>query len=260
MLRFSANLGFLWSDLPLLERIDRAAHAGFHAIELHWPYDTPAKSVREACERHRLTLLGINTAVGDAARAEFGLGALAGREADFQAAVDQSLAFCRDSGANAVHAMAGVVPPGQRAKARDVLVRNLAQAAEKAARQDVMLLLEPINPRDKPDYFYSSAAEAVSIIEEIGSPSIRLMFDVYHVAVTEGDVIMKLRRHIDLIGHVQIAAVPSRAEPDEGEIAYRAIFEELEQIGYQGFVGCEYKPRAGTDDGLGWVKMFGIHL
>lgn len=260
MLRFSANLGFLWSDLPLLERIDHAAEAGFRAIELHWPYDTPGRAVRNACERRRLTLLGVNTVVGDAARREFGLGALAGREADFQAAIDQSLAFCRDSGANAVHAMAGVVPADQRGKARETFLRNLREAAEKASRQGVTLLLEPINPRDKPDYFYSRVGEAVSIIEELGSDTVRLMFDVYHVGVTEGDVITKLRRYKDVIGHVQIAAVPSRAEPDEGEISYPAIFEELERIGYKGFIGCEYKPRAATEDGLGWVNRLGLSL
>ncbi|TPN81051.1 TIM barrel protein [Mesorhizobium sp. CU2] len=254
MHRFSANLGFLWSDLPLLERIDRAASAGFRAIELHWPYDTPADAVRKACEKHRLTLLGINTAVGDAALGEFGLGALAGREADFQAAIDQSLAFCRNSGANAVHAMAGIVPSRERAKARDIFLRNLAEAAQKAAAQGVTLLLEPINPRDKPDYFYSTVGEAVSIIEDLRSDTVRLMFDAYHVGVAEGDVIMKLRRYKDLIGHVQIAAVPSRTEPDEGEISYSAIFAELRNIGYAGFIGCEYKPRAKVEDGLVWTS------
>jgi hydroxypyruvate isomerase len=260
MLRFSANLGFLWPGLPLLERIDRAAKAGFRAIELHWPYNTRGETVRKACEKHRLTLLGINTVVGDAARGETGLGALAGREADFQAAIDQSLAYCRDSGANAVHAMAGVVPKDRRGNARAVFLRNLAEAAEKASGQGVMLLLEPLNPRDNPGYFYSTAAEAVSIIEELGSDIVRLMFDVYHVGVTEGDVIMKLRRYKDFIGHVQIAAVPSRAEPDEGEISYPAIFEELERIGYAGFIGCEYKPRAATEEGLNWVNRLGVRL
>jgi hydroxypyruvate isomerase len=260
MLRFSANLGFLWSDLPLLKRMESAAGAGFHAVELHWPYDTPGEVVRAACERHRLTLLGINTVVGDAARGEFGLGALAGREAAFHAAVDQSLAYCRASGANAVHAMAGVVPAEERAGARGIFLRNLATAAKKASGQGVTVLLEPINPRDKPGYFYSTVAEAASIIEELGSDTVRLMFDVYHVGVTEGDVIMKLRRYKDLIGHIQIAAVPSRAEPDEGEISYPAIFEELERIGYAGFIGCEYKPRAATGDGLAWVNRLGVHL
>lgn len=258
MPRFSANLGFLWANLPLLKRIDRAAAAGFKAIELHWPYETPGEDVRAACARHNLKLLGMNTAVG--AKGEFGLGALAGRETEFQAAIDQSLAYCRASGATSIHAMAGLVPADQREAARDVFKQNLITAAQKAARDNITLLLEPINPRDVPNYFYSTIAEAISLIDEIGSDTIRLMFDVYHVAVTEGDIITKLRRHQPVIGHVQIAAVPSRAEPDEGEINYPAIFDVLDAMGYDGYVGCEYKPRAEVETGLSWTKHLGVSL
>ncbi len=254
MPRFSANIGFLWSQLPLLERIERAAAAGFAAVEMHWPYDTPAEEVRDACERHRVELLGINTVPGDTAKGEFGLGAVSGRETAFQAALDQSLAYCKASGATSIHAMAGNVPRSERGRARDVLAANLRAGVEKAERAGITLLLEPINPRDKPDYFYSTVAEAIGLIEEIGSDALRLMFDVYHVGVAEGDVIMKLRRYRDLIGHVQIAAVPSRAEPDEGEIAYGAVFDELDALGYPGWVGCEYRPRTTPEEGLGWIE------
>ena len=184
---------------------------------------------------------------------DFGLGAVAGREAEFQAALDQSLAYCRASGAISVHAMAGNVRAEQRRSAYDVFRTNLRAGVEKAERAGVTLLLEPINPRDKPDYFYSTAAEAIRLIEDIGSDSLRLLFDCYHVGVAEGDVIMKLRRYRDLIGHVQIAAVPSRAEPDEGELAYRAIFDEIDKLGYGGWVGCEYRPRTTPEEGLAWV-------
>ncbi|MEX6507614.1 hydroxypyruvate isomerase family protein [Jiella sp. M17.18] len=260
MPRFSANLGFLWPDRPLLERIDAAGKAGFKAVELHWPYDVAPEAVRAACAASGVTLLGINTAVGDAQKGESGLGALPGREAEFQASVDQALDYCRRSGAISVHAMAGVVPEGQRAKARETMRSNLMLAAEKAASEGVTLLLEPLNPRDKPGYFYSTLAEAVGLIEEIGSDTIKLMFDVYHVGVTEGDVMTKLERFLPLIGHVQIAAVPSRAEPDEGEIAYPRIFAHLDRIGYDGWVGCEYKPRDGTDAGLVWAERLGVTL
>ena len=254
MPRFSANVGFLWSDLPLLERIDRAAAAGFGAVELHWPYDTPAGDVRERCAARNVELLGVNTAVGDAAAGDFGLGAVAGREADFAAAIDESLAYCAGSGATSVHAMAGNVRDGDRARAREVFRANLKAAAGKAERAGVTLLLEPINRRDKPDYFYSTLAEAAGLIEDIGSDSLKIMFDVYHVGVAEGDVLTKLGRYRDLIGHVQIAAVPSRAEPDEGEIAYRAVFDALDALGYGGWVGCEYRPRATPEEGLSWVE------
>jgi hydroxypyruvate isomerase len=258
MPRFSANLGFLWPDRPLLERVEAAARAGFRAIELHWPYDVPAAAMKEACRRHGLTLLGLNTAVGDAAQGDFGLGAVPGREAEFQAAVEQSVAYCRGSGATAIHCMAGAVPEDRRAQGRETFLRNLETAAAKA--DGLTLLLEPINPRDKPGYFYSRVGEAIALIEELGKPNVRLMFDVYHVGVTEGDVLTRLERCLPLIGHVQIAAVPSRAEPDEGEIAYPAIFAALDRLGYDGWVGCEYKPRGDTDAGLAWTERLGVSL
>lgn len=255
MLRFSANLGFLWSELPLLDRIERAAAAGFRAIELHWPYDTPPEEVRDACHRHGLTLVGLNTVVGNAASGDFGLGAVPGREADFMAAIEQSIDYCQVSGARAIHAMAGNVPASQRSQAREVFTANLARAAERAEENDLTLLLEPINASDKPDYFLSTLQEAEALIEAVGSGRIRIMFDVYHVARQEGDVLRKLERYRHRIGHVQVAAVPSRAEPDEGEICYRAIFAQLRDMDYSGFVGCEYIPRASVEEGLKWMDV-----
>lgn len=258
MLRFSANLGFLWADLPLTERIARAAQAGFRAVELHWPYELPGECVRHACVAEGVTLLIINTPVGDATKGDFGLGAVSGREIDFRRELDQAIGYCRASGARAIHVMAGDVAKQERTRGRRVFRDNLELAAKKAASAGLTLLLEPINQRDRPDYFYSRTAEAVSLVEEIGSDAVRLMFDVYHVAIAEGDVIMRLRRYRDVIGHVQIAGVPCRTEPDRGEIAYRAIFDELERIGYQGWIGCEYRPRGSVEDGLVWMNLLGV--
>ncbi|MFC5384810.1 hydroxypyruvate isomerase family protein [Aquamicrobium segne] len=258
MLRFSANLGFLWQELGLVERIEAAAAAGFGAVELHWPYEVPASEIRAACQQHDLVLLGLNTAVGNAERGEFGLGAVPGREEDFQATIDQSIAYCRDSGATSIHAMAGVVSADERNVARSTFLRNLEVASQKAAQHDLTLLLEPINPRDKPGYFYSHIGEAAQLIEELGVSNIKLMFDVYHVGVTEGDVLKRLERFMPLIGHIQIAAVPSRAEPDEGEIAYDRVLKAIDELGYAGWIGCEYKPRSETEAGLGWIEALGF--
>lgn len=257
MPKFSANLGFLWPDRPLLKRIEAAANAGFRAIELHWPYDTDAAEVRDLCARLDLTLLGINTYAGDAAKGEFGLGALPGRETDFQNAVDQSIAWCLGSGAQAIHAVAGTIPFDFPA-ACDTFTDNLKLAADKAATHGLTLLLEPINQRDKPGYFYSYLGQADTILDRVDKPNVQLMFDAYHVGVTEGDVLTKLARYLPRIGHVQIAAVPSRAEPDEGELRYEAIFEQLDTLGYTGWVGCEYKPRTDTDSGLAWLTKLGV--
>jgi hydroxypyruvate isomerase len=260
MPRFSANLGFLWPELPLIARMQAARRAGFRAVEMHWPYEVAASEVGATAHALGLTLLGINTVPGDLRRGERGLGALPGREREFQAAIDQSIAYCLASGASAIHAMAGNVAPGERAAARTVFAANLALAATKAAAHGLTVLLEPLNPRDNPGYFYSRLEEAAELIAEVGLPNLRLQFDVYHVAIGEGDVLTRLKRHMPVIGNVQIAAVPSRAEPDEGEIAYPAIFSALELLGYGGWVGAEYRPRAGTDDGLVWLARSGWPL
>lgn len=250
----------MWPGRPLLERIDAAAAAGFRAIELHWPYDTPGESVREACADRGLTLLGINTVRGDVAAGDFGLGAVPGREKEFEAAMDQSIAYCLASGATSIHAMAGINDPAKKEAAAAVFRENLAGAAGKASAQGLTLLLEPLNPRDVPGYFLSSAEAAEEIIVAVGAPNIRIMFDVYHIAIAQGDVLTRLERFLPLVGHVQIAAVPSRHEPDEGEIAYGAIFEKLDELGYSGWIGCEYKPRGSTESGLGWVETLGVRL
>jgi hydroxypyruvate isomerase len=250
MPRFSANLGFLWPDRPLLDRIEAAADAGFPAVEFHWPFDVSADAVRAACERRGLVATSLNTPFGNPG--EFGLGAVPGRENDFQVAVDQAIAYARAAHIGAIHAMAGVVAAQDRDRARDVLIRNLQRATAKAP--EITFLIEPINPNDRPGYFYHCIDDALSIIEAVGAPNLKLMFDAYHVARGEGDVITRLNSAFPHIGHVQIAAVPSRAEPDEGEIAYGAIFAALDRLGYSGFVACEYKPRAGTDAGLTWMR------
>jgi hydroxypyruvate isomerase len=256
MLRFSANLGFLWAQLPLLERIERAAASGFRAIELHWPYDTSAEAVRLACVRHNITLLAANAPIGEARMGESGLAALPGREKDFQQSFEMSLAWCVAAGASAIHVLPGIVDLQQHGVASRTLVSNLQWAADLAANHGVTILLEAINQRDKPGYFYSTQAESNAIREQCGRANIKLMFDVYHVGVAEGDILTKLTHYLPHIGHIQIAAVPSRAEPDEGEIAYSAIFERIESLGYAGWIGCEYKPRSSVEAGLAWLTPY----
>lgn len=259
MIRFSANIGFLWSELPMLERIAAAGRAGFTAVEMHWPYDTPAAELAAACRSAGVTVLGLNTPVGNAQAGEFGLGALPGREADFAQAMELSLSYAAALGAPFVHAMAGDADAKSPA-ARRTLVGNLQVAADRAAGQGTGLLLEALNPRDRPGYFYHRVEDAVAILEEVGRPNVKLMFDIYHVGVAQGDVIMRLRRLLPFVGHIQIAAVPSRAEPDEGEIAYDRVLRAVDGLGYDGWIGCEYKPRNGTDAGLGWPSALGFPL
>lgn len=251
-MRYSANLGFLWAELGLLARIDAAARAGFGAIELHWPYDVPASDVKQRCDRHGLILLSLNTPRGDLSKGEMGLGAVAGRQDEFQAGFDQALDYCVGAGGGFIHCMAGKVPAELREAARQVFVENLRIASAKAARHGLTLLLEPLNPVNVPGYFYSRASEACAIIGETGRDNIKLMFDAYHVGRVGEDPVVRFRDCLPLIGHVQIAAVPSRAEPDEGDIDFRRFLAEVQRTGYAGWIGAEYLPSGDTDAGLGW--------
>ena len=192
MRRFSANLGFLWPDKPLPGRIDAAAASGFKAVELHWPYDIPAATVRERCERNGVILLGVNTVRGDVVEGDAGLGALSGREDEFQAAVDQSIRYCIEAGGRAIHCMAGNVLSERRRDAQETFVQNLRAASARASAYGLILLLEPLNPPDASGYFYSTLSEAVSVLEEVDRPNVKLMFDAYHVGMVGGDVITEL--------------------------------------------------------------------
>ncbi len=260
MPRFSANLGFLWPNLEIPDRIAAAGRAGFKAVELHFPYDVPAAETKAACAKAGVKLLGINTNIGAGADGHRGLAAVPGKEAEFEKLIDQSIAYAVEAGGTSVHAMAGVVAEKDRAAGTETMLRNIALAAKKAAPHGLTILLEPLNTRDNPGYFYSTVEPAVDIIDKVGAPNVKLMFDAYHVGCAQGDVLTRLRKFYGKIGHVQIAAVPSRAEPDEGEIAFPAFFKALDELGYDGWIGCEYRPRGDTDAGLAWVKTLGVSL
>jgi len=254
MPRFAANLGHLFTERPLIERFGAAAAAGFTAVELQFPYDVAPAAVKAELARYGLTQLGINTPQGP----EFGLAALPGRERDFDAAFRRALDYVLAIGGRAIHCMTGVVPVEERPAAETVFVRNISRAAAQAAKSDITLLIEPINPRDRPGYFLSRLEHAADIVEKVDAPNVRIQFDFYHVQIVGGDLIKRFEKYLPVIGHTQIAAVPTRGEPDEGEINYPAVFTAIDRLGYPGFIGCEYKPRARTEDGLGWAKPYGI--
>jgi hydroxypyruvate isomerase len=256
MPRFAANLGCLFTELPLIDRFGAAAAAGFDAVELLFPYDVPATAVREQLARHGLTQLGVNTPpgrVGDA-----GLAAVPGREREWREAFKRALDYAVAIGGRSVHCLAGYVPPQLRPAAEKVFIDNLSGAGEAAEAAGLLLLIEPLNPRDRPGYFLNRVEQAADIIGKVGRANVRIQFDFYHVQIFGGDLIRRFETHLPLIGHVQIAAVPSRHEPDEGEINYPEIFAMLDRLRYPGFVACEYHPRGRTEDGLGWARPYGI--
>jgi hydroxypyruvate isomerase len=255
MPRFAANLGYLFTERPFLERFAAAAAAGFAAVELQFPYDHAAPAVKAELDRHRLKQLGVNTAVGGRA-GDAGLGAVPGRERDWDVVFRQALDYVTAIGGSAIHCMAGRVPPEQRPAAERTFVANLSRAAELAAEKGIVLLIEPINPRDRPDYYLTRVEHAADIVAKIGRANVRIQFDFYHAQIVGGDLIRRFERHLPLVGHVQAAAVPSRHEPDEGEVNYRAVFAALDSLGYAGYVGAEYRPRGRTEDGLAWVADY----
>ena len=256
MPRFAANLGYLFTERPLLERIDAAAAAGFNAIELQFPYDVPPDAVKAAIERNRITILGLNTPPGR--EGEFGLAAVPGRQKEWQALFTRALDYASAIGASAIHCLAGKVAPEQRPAADRVFHDNLVQAAEVAVAKKIQLLIEPINGRDRPNYFLNHVEHAAAVIERAAKPNIRMQFDFYHVQIVGGNLIHRLEKFLPLIGHLQCAAVPSRHEPDEGEINYAAVFEAVDKLGYQGWIGAEYRPRTRTEEGLGWARKYGV--
>lgn len=252
----AANITLLFRELPLAGRAGAAASAGFKAIECLWPYEIAPETFRAQVEAHGLSLALINTPLGPAHDAHFGLAACAGREADFAALIEDALHYAAIAGAGRIHVMVGEWPDTQDNRA--ALVNNLRAAARKAEDAGIVLVIEPINARDRPHWFLKSTARALDLLDEVGSPAAKLLFDVYHVQILEGDLIRRLESCIAHVGHVQIAGVPERHEPDEGEVNIHAVLATLDRLGYAGFVGCEYNPRGVTDAGLGWAARYGI--
>ncbi len=252
MLLLSANISFMFLERPFLERIDAAAKAGFPAVECHFPYEHSIPVLRKALTKAGIRLTGINTAPGDLAKGDWGLACDSKKRAGFRAGVKQALKYAAALDVPIIHVMAGMVADADRRKARKSFMSNMAWAADAAAKLNKTIVSEPLNSRDKPGYFISRSDDVAAMIREIGKPNLKLMFDCYHVQIMEGDVTRRLETHRDVIGHVQIAAVPSRHEPDEGELDHRHLFRTLERLDYKGFVGCEYKPKGRTEDGLRW--------
>jgi hydroxypyruvate isomerase len=257
MPRFAANLGYLFTERPLLERIGAAASAGFKAIELQFPYDVPASAVKAEIATSRLTMLGLNTPPG-ARDGEFGLAAVPGREKDWEALFATALDYIVAIGGSAIHCLAGKVAHERRPAADRTFAANLSRAADLAAEKAITLLIEPINARDRPLYFLNHVEHAAEIIAKIGKPNVRIQFDFYHMQIVGGDLIHRLTQYLPLIGHLQCGAVPSRHEPDEGEVNFPAVFAAVDALGYAGWIGAEYRPRGRTEDGLVWAREYGV--
>jgi 2-dehydrotetronate isomerase len=257
MPRFAANLSMMYQEVGFLDRFAAAAQDGFRAVEFMFPYAHPAAEVAARLRGAGLENVLFNLPPGDFERGERGLAALPGRETEFAASIGTALAYAEALGCPRLHVMAGIPGTGaDRAACRATYVANLRLAAARAAEAGREVLIEPINTRDIPGYFLNRQDEAQAIRAEVGAPNLKVQFDLYHCQIVEGDLAVKLKRDLAHIGHVQIAGVPERHEPDRGEVNYPFLFEHLDAIGYAGWIGCEYRPRAGTSAGLGWIRPY----
>jgi len=253
--KFAANLSMLFTEAPLLERFERAARAGFTAVEIQFPYDIPAEQLQQALFRNKLMLVLHNLPAGDWAAGERGIACHPDRVDEFRQGLDTALAYAAALGAPQLNCLAGIRPANVPADtARHVFIDNLRYAALRLQAHGLKLLIEPINTHDIPGFFLNGTRQALDLIAEVGADNLFLQYDVYHMQRMEGELAGTLAAHIDKIAHVQIADNPGRHEPGTGEINFDFLFAHLDRIGYQGWVGCEYKPAAATEAGLAWLK------
>ena len=259
MPRFAANLSMMFNEMPFLDRFAAARKAGFEGVEFLFPYDFPATEIRTRLHGEGLTQALFNMPPGDWANGERGLASLPGRQMEFREGVKRALDYAAALECRHVHCMAGIprddVAPGTAAA---MYAANLAWATEQAAPAGVKLVIEPINHRDMPGYFLHTQAQGAAVIEAIGRDRLGLQFDLYHVQITEGDISKRMEKHLPVIAHMQIADVPGRNEPGTGELGWSYLFKRMDELGYDGWVGCEYRPAGETVAGLGWRERFAV--
>ena len=255
MPRFAANLSMMFNEVPFPERFAAAAKAGFTAVEFLFPYDYTPAEVAGWLKSNGLKNALFNMPPGNWAMGERGIASIPGREDEFMAGVDRALEYARALGTPTIHAMAGMLPAGADREAyRATYIDNLGLAAKKLAKEGLTLVIEPINTRDMPGYFLNYQADAHAIREEVGEPNLKVQMDFYHAQIMDGDLSMTFKKYFEHIGHIQIASVPERHEPEEGEVNFPHLFRLLDDMGYRGYVGCEYRPKENTLDGLAWMK------
>ena len=253
MPNLAANLSMLFAEHEFLDRFEAAADAGFTAVEYLFPYDFSPAEIKAKLDQYGLTQALFNAPPGNWDAGERGIACIPGREAEFAEGINRALEYATVLGNQRIHVMAGLKPENVTyEEARACYVSNLKLAACAAQSAGLTILVEPINNVDMPGYFVNFQEEGAELISEINEPNVRLQFDCYHCQMMQGDVVATFRKLLPVIDHIQIAGVPGRHEPDIGELNYAYIIGEIDQAGYAGFIGCEYKPRATTTEGLGW--------
>jgi hydroxypyruvate isomerase len=255
MPRFAANISTMFGEYPLLDRIDAAARCGFEAVEVQRPYEVPAEALRQRLDQTGLELVLMNAPAGDLAAGDRGLAAVEGRDDEFRDAVEQAARYAETVYCPRVHVMAGCPTDGGATRR---FVDRIGWAADRLESAGADVLIEPMNHRDIPGYLLGSTRQAERVIEQVGRDNVRLQFDTYHLQIQEGDLLNGFLRCQPAVGHVQISSLPGRNEPDNGEVDHRWLFSQIDDAGYDAWIGCEYRPRTTTEAGLGWAAPYGI--
>lgn len=255
MPKFAANISMMYAEVPFLERFAAAARDGFTAVEFQFAYEHPPAAIRAKLDEANVQLVLLNAPPGNVAQGDRGLGAQPGREVEFRTSLSKGIEYARALACPRIHVMAGLAKAdADRSLMRRTFLDNLRFAAREAAPHGITICIEPLNTRDNPGYFLNFQSHGAKIVAEVGAPNVKLQFDFYHRQIMEGDIAMGVRAHFNAIGHIQIAGVPGRHEPDNGEINHPYLFALLDELGYDGWIGAEYRPIAGTSAGLGWLR------
>lgn len=254
MPRLAANLSLLFSEVPFLDRFALAASAGFKAVEVRFPYDESAGTLRHKLDAAGLDMVLFNLPAGDWDKAERGIACLPGREDEFRQGLNQAVDLAGVLGVKHLNCLLGIAPPTGHRQVRETLVANLSHAAEQAERHGITLLIEPLNGVENPGYYLTRTRQAIEVLDDVGSANLKLLYDVYHQQISEGDLARTLEKFLPRIGHVQIACPPGRHQPGAGEVDIGWLLGHLDRIGYDGWVGCEYVPTGTTQDSLAWAK------
>jgi hydroxypyruvate isomerase len=255
MPKFNANLSMMFNEVPFLERFGAAAKAGFKGVEFLFPYDFTPAQVREQLDRHHLEMVLFNMPPGDFAAGDRGLACDPARFGEFQDGVGKALEYAKVLGVKQLHVMAGLKPRGLNDETmREAYLASLRFACAETAKHGIKVLIEAINTRDIPGFYLNTSAQALDVMHYAGAANLGFQYDIYHMQIMEGDLAPTIEKHLSKIAHMQLADTPGRHEPGTGEINYDFLFRHIDRIGYQGWIGCEYRPAGKTEDGLGWMK------
>ncbi|MFD2191413.1 hydroxypyruvate isomerase [Pistricoccus aurantiacus] len=255
MPKFAANLSMLYTEIDFLDRFKAAADAGFEGVEYLFPYDFEAAEIKKRLDDNGLTQVLHNLPAGDWGAGERGIACHPDRVDEFREGVDKAIEYATTLGCKQVNCLTGIKPDNvSDEEARKTVVENLRFAADKLKQAGILLVAEPVNTRDIPGFFLNRTEQAIALFDEVGSDNLKLQYDIYHMQIMEGDLAPTIEKHFDRIAHVQLADNPGRHEPGTGEINYPFLFDHLDRLGYEGWIGCEYKPKAETNEGLGWMK------